>query len=98
MNLCIPRIDSNIKKEYIYERLSNIQVGKIERIIEIPLKNDATYKRILFRITWNSNEKSIKMQEQLKNKGLINFVYDMPWYWKIFISNNKNVSSNQNKN
>ena len=90
MNLCIPRIKSNTTKEYIKKKLCNLQFfGKIEKIIEIPLKNDPTYKRILIKIIWNTNEPSKNFQERLRNTGSINYVYDFPWYWKIFITNHK---------
>jgi hypothetical protein len=89
MNLCIPRIDSKITKDYIYDKLCNLQVGKIERITEIPLKNDPTHKRILFKMKWKNNETSKKMQEQLEKTNTINIVYDMPWYWKVVTTNQR---------
>ena len=90
MNLCIPRIKSNITKEYLKNKLSNLQVfGKIEKIIEIPLKNDNTYKRIIIKINWYNNETSKKFQETIKNMGSINYVYDFPWYWKLLITNHR---------
>jgi len=90
MNLCIPKINSNIKLEYIYKNLSNIHLfQKIEKIIEIPLKNNPMYKRILIKVIWNDNENSKKIKEKLKNNGSINFVYNFPWYWKILITNHK---------
>lgn len=90
MNLCIPKINSNIKKDYIQKKLINLQkFGKIEKIIEIPLKNDPLYKRIIIKIIWNQNESSKNFQEKLKNMGSIKYVYDFPWYWKILITNHK---------
>ena len=90
MNLCIPRIKSNITKEYLKNKLCKLQLfGKIERIIEIPLKNDNEHKRILIKIVWNNNNKSRKFQETIKNMGSIKYVYDFPWYWKILITNHK---------
>jgi hypothetical protein len=90
MNLCIPRIKSNITKEYLKNKLCKLQLfGKIERIIEIPLKNDNEHKRILIKIIWNNNNKSRKFQETIKNMGSIKYVYDFPWYWKILITNHK---------
>jgi len=89
MNLCIPRIDSKITKDYIYDKLCNLQAGKIERITEIPLKNDPTHKRILFKMKWKNNEISKKMQDQLDKTNTINIVYDMPWYWKVVTTNQR---------
>lgn len=98
MNLCIPRVKSTIKREYIYDKLSNLQIGKIEKLIEIPLKNDPTYKRILFKLNWNNSDKALELKTQLDKKGLINFVYDSPWYWKIFLSNLKNPKNTNHDN
>ena len=89
MNLCIPRVDAKITKDYIYEKLCNLQAGKIERIVEIPLKNDPTHKRILFKITWKNNETSQKLQSRLENQQTVNYVYDPPWYWKIVTTNQR---------
>jgi urease accessory protein UreE len=89
MNLCIPRIDSTITKDYIYKKLCNLKAGKIEKITEIPLKNDSTHKRILFKITWQNNEMAKKLQDNLEKFNSINLVYDMPWYWKIVTTNQR---------
>lgn len=80
---------TTISKDYIYERLCNLKLGKIEKIIEIPLKNDPTHKRVLFRTTIDNNDAAAKLIDHLKNKGGINFVYDAPWYWKIVTTNQK---------
>jgi len=85
MSLCIPRIQTTITKDYIYQKLSKLEIGKIEKITEIPLKNDPTYKRILLKIQWNNTEKSLAIQEHIKKKGFINIVHEMPWFWKIFV-------------
>jgi len=89
MNLCIPRIDSTMSTDYIYKKLCNLNVGKIDKLTEIPLKNDSTHKRILFRVIWKNNEMSSKMQENLQRYNSVKLVYDMPWYWKIVTTNQK---------
>jgi hypothetical protein len=89
MNLCIPRIEKSITKEYIYKKLCDLNAGKIERLTEIPLKNDPTHKRILFKIQWQTSETSKKIQEQLHRKKMVNIVYELPWYWKIVITNHR---------
>ena len=83
-SICIPRVDQSISKDYIYSIFDKLDVGSIDMMTEIPLRNDATHKRILIRIRWNTkNEISCKLQDQLKTVGSIKLVYDMPWYWKI---------------
>jgi hypothetical protein len=89
MNLCIPRVNSNISKDYICDKLCNLQAINIERIIEIPLKNDPTHKRILLKIQWRNNETSKKIQDQFQKSHTINYVHEFPWYWKIVTTNQR---------
>jgi len=82
-SICIPRIDTNISKEYIYNKLCCLQIGSIEKLIEIPLKNDPTHKRIIIKLKWNNENKAINIKNTLETNGSIKLVYDMPWYWKM---------------
>jgi hypothetical protein len=82
-SICIPRIETTIQKDYIYKTLCNLQVGIIEKISEIPLKNDATHKRIIIKILWNKTQTSVNIQNTLRKLGSVNLVHDNPWYWKI---------------
>jgi hypothetical protein len=83
-SICIPRVEQSLSKEYIYNVFDKLDVGIIESMTEIPLRNDSTHKRILLRIRWNTkNDLSYRLKEQLKNTGSIKVVHCMPWYWKI---------------
>jgi len=82
-SICIPRMDASFSKDFIFKTISNLQIGSIEKITEIPLRNDPTHKRIIIKIHWNKNQKSSNIQKTLLNTGSIKLVYDMPWYWKI---------------
>lgn len=85
-SLCIPRIESSISKDYILSILNKLNVGYINKIYENPLRNDTTKKRIIIQIKWYNNMRSIMIQEELKKNKNIKLVYNMPWYWKIFIT------------
>jgi hypothetical protein len=82
-SICIPRVELSVTKDYIYKTLMNLQIGNIEKIIEIPLRNDPTHKRIIIKLNWNKNSSSLNMQKILRTSGSVKLVYDMPWYWKI---------------
>jgi hypothetical protein len=83
-SICIPRIESTVQKDFIYKTFANLKLGTIEKIIDIPLRNDPTHKRVIIKIHWNTaNQKAIIMREFLSTKGSAKLVYDMPWYWKI---------------
>ena len=64
-SICIPRLESNISKDYIFQTLQKLKVGYIKHIAEIPLRNDPTHKRIIIKIEWNTAQKSIDFQQKL---------------------------------
>jgi len=82
-SICIPRLESNISKDYIFKTLQNLKIGYIKHIAEIPLRNDSTHKRVIIKIEWNAAQKSIDFQQKLAKFGSVKLVHDMPWYWKI---------------
>ena len=89
-SICIPRINSSVSKDYIYKTLCELKIGNIEKIIEIPLRNDPTHKRIIINLTWNKlNIKANNIKKTLETMGSIKVVYDMPWYWKIVETNKR---------
>jgi hypothetical protein len=83
-NICIPRVDARYSVEYIKEKINKFQLGEIVSIKEIPLKNDANYKRILLKISWDISKEPVKKAEDMIiANGSLKLVYDMPWFWKI---------------
>lgn len=83
-SICIPRVDANIQSGYIYNTISKLDIGNIERINEIPLRSDPAYKRIIITMRWNVDSEVAKyMQNKFNEIGSVKVVHDMPWYWKI---------------
>jgi len=83
-SLCIPRMEISIPKTYIYKIISSLDMGKIDRITEIPLRNNSEYKRIIIKFQWNDTEEnSVNLKNQLETFGSLKIVHDMPWYWKV---------------
>jgi hypothetical protein len=82
-SICIPRIESSITKDYILRTLCNLHIGLIEKITEIPLRNDPTHKRIIIKIKWNRTPTSTNMQNRLIKNESVNLVHKMPWFWKV---------------
>ena len=82
-SICIPRIDTTVTKEYIFGVLCKLKIGYIEKINEIPLRNDNKHKRIIIKMRWNESDNSINIQKRLSDGETIKLVYDMPWYWKV---------------
>jgi hypothetical protein len=79
--ICIPKVETTLSKEYIYKKLCSFNIGRIDRIIEVPLRNDPTHKRLIIKLHWH-NESQVK--SHLEEHGDIKLVYDMPWYWKVY--------------
>ena len=82
MSFCIPRVYKEETTEFIYNKLSKLQLGKIHYIKEVPCKNNDQYKKIFVHYTKFDENKQI--QSHFTNKGYLNIVYDSPWYWKLY--------------
>lgn len=83
--ICIPRMEKNIRREFIFNTIRKMNVGYIERISEIPLKKEATHKRVIIKIKWNSTDESKTIQNRLQNNEPVNVVYELPRFWKIVL-------------
>ena len=83
-SICIPRVDATIKSSYIHNIISNLNIGHIEHINEIPLRNDAAYKRVIITMKWDVKSEVAKyIQNKFNEIGSVKVVHDTPWYWKI---------------
>jgi len=86
LQLCIPKVSNEITKQYIINIFNKLQIGKIYKVFENPLRSDPLFKRIVLFINWdNTKELAKEIQETLKDpKEHMNVVYNMPWYWQIY--------------
>jgi hypothetical protein len=103
-SLCIPRVPRNLTYKNFSQLIQKSQIGTVHQYREIPLKQDPSTKRILFKIKWNTDSsKTQKYIDMLANDKTIKLVYDFPWYWLIFISREQshhtsNTNTNTNTN
>lgn len=86
-DICIPRMESIITRQTIYDVFKKIKIGKIERILENPLKNDPTYKRIIIKLRWYNTETANNIKSRIENNKPVNIVYEIPWFWRVVLSN-----------
>jgi hypothetical protein len=85
ITICIPKVDTNITKQEIFDKIRALRVGFIEKIIEIPLKNDETCKRVIIKFkTWVENDLSNKILARFEENKDIKIVYNDPWYWVAY--------------
>jgi hypothetical protein len=82
--LCIPRILSNISKEYIRDTLNNFNLGTIHHIDLIRNKKISNKAFIHFS-NWNDNGNAKIAKDRLLNGKDIKIIYNEPWFWKIVI-------------
>jgi len=87
INICIPRMENSIPRETIFRIFKKLNIGRIERIIENKLKTDENYKRVILKIDWNNTETAETIKTRLINKETVNIVYELPWFWKLVLSN-----------
>jgi len=85
ITICIPKVDTSISKQEIFDKIRALRVGFIEKIIEIPLKNDETSKRVIVKFkTWVENELSSRILCRFAENKDIKIVYNDPWYWVAY--------------
>ena len=90
ITICIPRVDNTIPKQQIFEKICALRIGFIEKIIEIPLKNDETGKRIIIKFkTWVEIEISNQILCRFNENKDIKIVYNDPWYWVAYKMKNQ---------
>lgn len=81
--ICIPRVDKKILREEIFQTFCKLKIGYIEKLLEIPLKSDEKYKRIIVKIKMNETENATFIKTRLEKGEPVNIVYDMPWFWQL---------------
>jgi hypothetical protein len=83
-SICIPRVDMSVSRNYIEDVISNMNIGNIEKLNEIPLRKDPTHKRVIMKMRWDKNNvKTKEILNKMTEFGSVKLVYNMPWYWKV---------------
>jgi len=80
--LCIPKILSNITKEYIHETINNFNLGTIHHIDIIRNKN-LSNKAFIHFSKWNNGGNADIAKDRLLHGKNIKIIYNEPWFWKI---------------
>ena len=86
--LCIPRVSNKIIKKNIINILNSLEIGKIDKITEIPIRNDNNHKSIYIKIYWNNNPRTIYLKNRILDGKDFKIVYDSPWNYWIVVSSN----------
>jgi len=81
--LCIPKIHQSVRRDFIFKKLCALRVGFIQKLVEIPLKTNPNFKRVLIRVLWNQEPRTLMIRDRICNGNPVYFVYEDPWFWKI---------------
>jgi len=81
MCFCIPRISVNINKQFILTKIENLELGKL-----VSLKSDPSHKKILMKMKCSNMHLQENIRNYFRENGYIKFMYQMPWYWKIYLN------------
>ena len=84
--ICIPKVSNKITKQYIFSIFCALKIGFIEKLTEVPIRNDPLHKRIFVKVKWNQSELSKYICKRFETGENVKVVYSDPWYW-ICVSN-----------
>ena len=86
---------TTMTKSYVFQSLCRLKWGHISIMNEIPLRNDATQKRVLFRVRWGETDNAIEYKAKIQNGDDIKMVHDIssPFFWKIVVGREPTVST-----
>ena len=79
-SICIPKVDQNISKNFIYTVLNRYNFGEIKKIDMIKM-NKGSKVFIHFKY-WYNTDKCLKVREILRSGLDFKIIYVAPWYWK----------------
>ena len=82
LTLCIPRVSRELPRQYIFQVLSSLKIGYIDKILEYPVKNDTAFKRVVIKFkSWVENNTANIITKRFAENKDIKIVYNEPWYW-----------------
>ena len=79
--ICIPKVSNKITKQYIFSIFCSLKIGFIEKLTEVPIRNDPLHKRIFVKIKWNQSDLSKYICNRFESGENVKVVYSDPWYW-----------------
>jgi hypothetical protein len=87
-NLCIPRVNTLVTKEQVFETINKYSFGSIQKIDVIKKKgsyknNDFSNMVFIYFNQWYDNALAKSVKDRLMSGKDIKIIYDDPWYWKI---------------
>ena len=87
-SLCIPRVFKNLSRQFILDRLKEVNLGTVHRLdivkVQSNQKGKDSYQRVFVHLTWNTaSAESQEARRQVLDGRDIQIIYEDPWYWKV---------------
>ncbi len=80
-SICIPRVDVNVSRQFIFSVFCKLHIGFIEKVLEFPSRVEPGAKRIVIHLKWNKSELAEYIQMRFDEDKNVKVVHTMPWYW-----------------
>jgi len=80
--LCIPRVSKYTSIREISKKLFDLEIGKVYKILELPIRKEEEYKRIIIVIEFKG-ERGKELKKLIEGGKSIKVIYKEPWYWKL---------------
>lgn len=88
LSICIPRVSKELPRQYIFQVMSSLKIGFIDKIFEYPLKNDTASKRVIIKFkSWVANDTANVITRRFADDKDIKIVYNEPCYWIAYKNN-----------
>ena len=84
LSICIPRVERNLNRDFVYSVIKRMKIGSIQKIIEKPLRNECNYKRIIIKILIDPlNVRCAYIMDRFSKGENVKLVYENAHYWKM---------------
>jgi hypothetical protein len=87
ISICIPRVESLLRRDFIYSIIDKMKMGKIKKITEKPLRNEDKYKRIIIKMSIDPlHDSGAYILDRFAKGENVKLVYEKAHYWKLVSS------------
>ena len=88
-SICIPRVFSNIKWQFVKSTIEQLGLGRVDRVDMVPKSNEKgdKFQRVFIHMKfWDRDEQAQMVRQKLLSGDNIKVVYNDPWYWQLSMS------------
>lgn len=86
VSICIPRVATTIKREYIQSVFDKLSFGKISRIDMVCKKMDKNQRVFIHFENWNNTAVANRARQILDSGKEVKIMYNNVWFWKASLN------------